>query len=60
MYDQISFLPSIKLKITAQGVFDFDGTIFPELWTNESKANFMAYLRYYISDHRPLWMQLEF
>lgn len=60
MYDQIAFLPSIKSKIEAQGVFDFDDVIFPVLWQNETKTNFKAYLRYYISDHRPLWMQLKF
>ncbi|NQY05108.1 MAG: endonuclease/exonuclease/phosphatase family protein [Flavobacteriaceae bacterium] len=60
MYDQITFLPSIKSKIKAQGIFDFDNAIFPELYENESKANFKAYLRYYISDHRLLWMQLKF
>ncbi|MBT8294237.1 MAG: endonuclease/exonuclease/phosphatase family protein [Eudoraea sp.] len=60
MYDQIAFLPSIKSKIQTHGVFDFDNAIFTQLWLNETKANFKAYLRYYISDHRPLWMQLKF
>ena len=59
MYDQIAFLPDIKSKIEDFGVFDFDTAIFPELWQNESPVNFRAYLRYYISDHRPLWMQLK-
>ena len=57
-YDQIAFAPGIKSLIEANGVFDFDHVIFPELW-EESPANFRKYLRYYISDHRPLWMQLE-
>lgn len=60
MYDQIAFLPSIKSKIKDQGVFDFDNVLFPKLWEQESKKNFKAYMRYYISDHRPLWMQLKF
>ena len=60
MYDQIAFLPSIKSKIVTHGVFDFDTAIFPELWQNETPVNFRAYLRYYLSDHRPLWMQLNF
>lgn len=59
MYDQIAFLPSIKSKIVKHGVFDYDTKIFPELWQNETPINFRAYLRYYISDHRPLWMQLD-
>lgn len=60
MFDQIAFLPSIKSKIQSQGVFDFDNAIFPKLWEQQSKKDFKAYLRYYISDHRPLWMQLKF
>jgi len=59
MYDQIAFLPSIKSKIEKFGVFDFDTKIFPDLWQNETPVNFRAYLRYYLSDHRPLWMQLD-
>jgi endonuclease/exonuclease/phosphatase family metal-dependent hydrolase len=57
-YDQIAFLPSIKSKIVTQGVFDFDNAIFEDLWKS-NVADFKAYLRYYISDHRPLWMQLS-
>lgn len=60
MYDQIAFLPSIKSKIEKHGVFDFDTAIFPDLWQNETPINFRAYLRYYMSDHRPLWIQLKF
>ena len=57
-YDQIAFLPSLKSKITANGVFDFDGPIFPDLWQS-SVPNFKKYLKYYISDHRPMWMELQ-
>jgi len=57
-YDQIAFLPDLKSKITAHGVFDFDNAIFPDLWqTNVS--NFKKYLKYYVSDHRPMWIELE-
>ena len=59
MYDQIAFLPSIKSKIVEHGVFDYDTAIFPELWQTATVANFRKYLRYFISDHRPLWMQLD-
>lgn len=59
MYDQIAFLPSIKRKIITNGIFDFDGAIFPALW-QESKSKFRKYTKYYISDHRPIWMQLKF
>lgn len=57
-YDQIAFLPSIKSKVKADGVFDFDNVLFSDLW-HTSKKDFRAYMRYYISDHRPLWMQME-
>lgn len=58
-YDQIAFLPSIKSKIVRHGVFDYDTKIFPNLWNSMTAIDFRAYLRYYISDHRPLWMQLD-
>jgi hypothetical protein len=60
MYDQIVFLPSIKSKIQKHGVFDYETKIFNDLWKSMSPLDFRAYLRYYISDHSPLWMQLEF
>lgn len=58
-YDKIAFLPSIKSKITANGVFDFDSAVFPNLFQNQSAKNFKGYLKYYLSDHRPLWIQLK-
>jgi len=61
-YDQIAFLPGTTKKCFTglKGVFDYDGVIFPDLWMNgTNKANFKAYLRYYISDHRPMWVQLK-
>jgi hypothetical protein len=42
------------------GVYDFDGVIFPDLWQGGNNAkNFKAYLRYDISDPRPMWVQLR-
>lgn len=58
-YDQIAFVPRLKNKIISEGVFDYDTPLFPDLW-NKSEANFHRYCRYYISDHRPLWMELRF
>ena len=57
-YDQIAFFPGLKSKIEGNGVFDFDQVIFPDLW-QESAAKFRNYLKYYISDHRPMWMQIN-
>lgn len=61
-YDQIAFLPSTtKHCFTGlKGVFDYDAVIFPTLYKNGKNAkNFKAYLRYYLSDHRPMWVQLS-
>lgn len=61
-YDQIAFLPgTTKALFTGQkGVYDYDMVIFPDLWQGGGNVkNFNAYLRYYISDHRPMWVQLR-
>lgn len=62
-YDQIAFFPeTTKHCFTGQkGVFDYDKVIFSALWQDgKNQKNFRAYLRYYISDHRPMWVQLAF
>lgn len=65
-YDQIAFFPGLKRKISAQGVFDFDSALFATLYhgdgsipTRSQRARFRKYCRYYISDHRPIWMQMK-
>jgi endonuclease/exonuclease/phosphatase family metal-dependent hydrolase len=60
-YDQIAFFPgSTKERFTKKmGVFDFDGVVFRELWETHTKNQFRSYLRYYISDHRPLWAEFR-
>lgn len=59
-YDQVAFLPQTTQDcFQAKGVFDYDQVIFPALWQNgTNEKNYKAYLRYYISDHRPMWVQL--
>lgn len=57
-YDQVAFFPSLKRKVAASGVYDYDGVIFPELW-QQSESDFQAYCRYYISDHQPMWVQMK-
>jgi hypothetical protein len=39
-------------------VFDFDGALFQDLWSTRTKAKFLSYVRYHISDHRPLRLEL--
>jgi len=61
-YDQIAFFPeTTKSHFTGlKGVFDYDAAIFPGLWEDGTNTkNFKAYLRYYISDHRPMWIQFS-
>jgi endonuclease/exonuclease/phosphatase family metal-dependent hydrolase len=62
-YDQIMFFPGeTDQEFTGNiGVFDFDGGIFQGLWNdpNRTKGEFKAYVRYYISDHRPLWAEFR-
>lgn len=61
-YDQVAFFPGETKNCFSggMGVFDFDGVVFPELWDGgRRKKSFNAYLRYYLSDHRPLWMELN-
>jgi endonuclease/exonuclease/phosphatase family metal-dependent hydrolase len=58
-YDQIAFFPGeTEEQFTGQaGVFDFDGALFRTLWEERTPQEFLAYMRYFISDHRPLWAE---
>ena len=60
-YDQIMFFPGKTNKeFTGEiGVFDFDGVIFKTLWEKKTPTQFNSYVRYYISDHRPLWAEFK-
>ena len=60
-YDQVAFFPTgAGAKFTGNaGVFDFDGAVFAALWAKKTKAQFRSYIRYYLSDHRPLWAEFE-
>jgi hypothetical protein len=58
-YDQIAFFPGeTQDQFTgSMGVFDFDGALFKTLWESRGRTDFLAYLRYYVSDHRPMWAE---
>ncbi len=67
-YDQMAVSPSrFSNRITGSGVFDFDNVVFATKWnqiraaTTHSKAikEFRKYLRFHLSDHRPLWLELK-
>lgn len=57
-YDQVAFFPNLKRKVTGSGVYDYDGAIFSDLWDQRPRS-FHSYCRYYISDHRPYWVQMD-
>ena len=61
-YDQIAFMPGMTAECFTglKGVFDFDSCLFPDLWQGGvNQKNYKSYCRYYISDHRPMWVQLR-
>ncbi len=58
-YDQIAVTPGLKTKILKMGVFDFDGAIFSDIYNPSTPGYWRTCTKYYISDHRPLWMQLK-
>lgn len=60
-YDQIFFFPGqTKQEFTGNtGIFDFDGAIFASLWDGKTAAQFRSYVKYYISDHRPVWAEFK-
>ncbi|MEX2645255.1 MAG: endonuclease/exonuclease/phosphatase family protein [Gaiellaceae bacterium] len=60
-YDQIAFFPgSTKDRFTGEmNVFDFDSALFPDLYEAMGLKAFLAFVRYHISDHRPLWIQFD-
>jgi endonuclease/exonuclease/phosphatase family metal-dependent hydrolase len=60
-YDQIAFFPGPNGEQAFEqvGVFDFDGAVFASLWRTRSRADFLAYLRYHLSDHRILWAEVR-
>jgi endonuclease/exonuclease/phosphatase family metal-dependent hydrolase len=60
-YDQIAFFPgSTKDRFTGQmNVFDFDNAVFRDLFEDRGLKPFLAYSRYHLSDHRPLWVEFK-
>jgi endonuclease/exonuclease/phosphatase family metal-dependent hydrolase len=57
-YDQIAFFPG-QVTFENRGVFDFDQAVFREIWDPDSSTYFFQNVRYFISDHRPLWAQFR-
>ena len=67
-YDQIAFAPGrMQDRIMDYDTFDFDNAVFAGLWrklaniSDEEKrvSAFRDHVNYHLSDHRPLWVQLD-
>jgi hypothetical protein len=60
-YDQIAFFagPTQDHYAGQSGVYDFDGGLFRTLFEERDRSEFLAYCRYYISGHRPLWAEFQ-
>lgn len=60
-YDQVAFFPTGAGACFSgkAGVFDFDGGVFAALWASKTPVQFRSYIRYFLSDHRPLWAEFK-
>jgi len=59
-YDQIAFFPGETAEYAqAVDVFDFDNALWKSLYEGRPLKQFLAYCRYFASDHRPLWAQFD-
>lgn len=61
-YDQIAFFAGeTQADFTGNhGIFDFDAVVFQNLWNGSAgKKKFNTYVKYYLSDHRPMWMEFR-
>jgi endonuclease/exonuclease/phosphatase family metal-dependent hydrolase len=59
-YDQVAIFPSTSKRCLVDlGVFDYDAVVFRDLYAARPAAAFLGYLRYYLSDHRPMWVRMR-
>jgi endonuclease/exonuclease/phosphatase family metal-dependent hydrolase len=67
-YDQMAITGGkIKDRLDNYDVLDFDDALFAAKWKSlvnslgekKAKKKFDQYVKFYVSDHRPLWMQLD-
>ncbi len=52
-------VPGLKTRVEASGVFAFDGAISRGIWNEQASPYWRTCTKYYISDHRPLWVRLR-
>jgi len=67
-YDQLAITPgAVKKRTLGYDVFDFDNAVFRNKWeeleqkhgAKGANPKFNKYVKFHISDHRPLWMELD-
>jgi endonuclease/exonuclease/phosphatase family metal-dependent hydrolase len=58
-YDQVALFPTETTELDQIAVFDFDNAVFPEVFGTKTLKQFLAYVRFHVSDHRPLWAQFS-
>jgi endonuclease/exonuclease/phosphatase family metal-dependent hydrolase len=58
-YDQVALFPGETTELQKIAVFDFDNVIFKDVFAAKTPKQFLAYTRFHMSDHRPLWAQLS-
>lgn len=59
-FEQVAIFPSTtQAWFLDVGVFDYDAVVFRDLWQQQGRDVFNGYLRYYLSDHRPMWVEVR-
>jgi endonuclease/exonuclease/phosphatase family metal-dependent hydrolase len=56
-YDQIALFPGETTELKQIAVLDFDNAVFRDVYKGRSLTDFLAYTRFHMSDHRPLWAE---
>lgn len=58
-YDQIAFFPAATTELERVDVFDFERPMFRDVFDQKTTKQFLAYVRFHMSDHRLLWAQFK-
>jgi endonuclease/exonuclease/phosphatase family metal-dependent hydrolase len=58
-YDQVAFFPNETTELAQIAVFDFDNVLFRDVFERRTLTQYLAYTRFHISDHRPLWAEFD-
>jgi endonuclease/exonuclease/phosphatase family metal-dependent hydrolase len=56
-YDQVAFFPSETSELKQVAVFDFDNAVYRDVFGQKTLKQFLSYVRFHASDHRPMWAE---